>query len=202
MLDYIAVHIRRLKWDIQYYIRNMWQDILILAVIVIFGIAVGITAAVKLNLVKECIFLRILSGSYSPVLTFMKMLMYNAITLAIISITGFFKLYRLTHCIIIFYWGYRFGLDIIAITTSTVGFISLIFIYIPFYLLSISIFISLILFIRIVLPSPRLNWWCHSPCFSRMMLRRCIILLIPHSAVNIIIFVINPIILSFFSIVI
>lgn len=202
MLDYLYVYIRRLKWDIQYYIRYMWRDIVICILFIVMGISMGIAVTIESELIKQCIIYRLIEGTYSPLGTFIKVMLYIIVTLCIISITGFLKIYRFIHYIIIFYWGYRFGVDIIAITSIFTGFISLIFIYIPFYLFSICIFVSHIMYIRLTVPSPRPNWWCYSKCLMSNLIRRGLYLMIPSVFINICIFIINPIIIQIFTIVI
>lgn len=202
MIDYIFICLRRLKWDIIYYSRYMWRDIVLCSIIIISGITIGIIVVSNTAVIKECIFIKIINGTYSPIGTFIKIMLYSMITLTLINFTGFFKLYHLAHYIIVMYWGYRMGSDIIAITTVFVGYISLIFIYIPYYLASLFIYVSMILYIRLNIPSPRPNWWCYSRCAFNNCFMRSLYFMIPLSIINVAIFIINPLIFEIFTIVI
>lgn len=202
MLDFIAVHLRRIKWDMQHYARYMWRDVLICCMFIIFGFALGIMITYNSETVKQCVISKVMNGTYSSVGTFAKVIVYSAFTIALISFTGFLKCYRLVHYMIIFYWGYRFGVEIISLNSVFIWFFSLILIYLPFYLFSYCVFISLILFIRLTIPSPRPNWWCYSPCLMRNLYRRSFYLMMPILFINAVIFIVCPMFIRIFIVVI
>jgi len=202
MPDFIIVYFRRLKWDILHYSRYYWRDIVFLTIMFFCGLALGISITVSSNIVNQCVFIKIISGTYSPIGIFLVVSVYGACSLALISFTGFFKFYRFLHCIIIMYWGYRLGIDIISVTTVFIGYFSVIFIYIPYHFLSVCVYISMIIYIRIAIPSPRPNWWCFSPCLFRITIKRGIYLMIPLTCINMSLYVVIPVVFQIFSIVI
>lgn len=202
MLDSMYVYIRRFKWDVQFYVRYMWRDVMLCTFFIICGVSLGIVVAINIEVVKECVIVKLINGTYSSFGTFIKVMLYTFCTLMLIAFSGFCKIYHIIHYMIIFYWGYRFGMDIISITTVFIGFMSLLFIYIPYYIFTISLFISMILYIRITLPNPRPNWWCYSRCMMNRFIRRCTFLCIPACIINIVVFIINPVIIQIFTIVI
>lgn len=202
MFSFLYVYIRRFKWDLSYYIRCRWQDVCLCGLFVLLGIILGSVVTVNNDLVRESIILRIISGTYSPIGTFIKVMIFTFLTFLLISYTAFCKLYHMIHYIIIFYWGYRFGVDLMVIVVPFTGFISIVFIDLPYYLFNIFLFVSLIIHIRIILPSPRLNWWCYSRCMWNNCIRRSLYLAMPACFVNIVIFIINPLIIQVFSVVI
>lgn len=201
MIDSIKVRLRRLKWDISYYLSYMRYDWIKILIFIIIGVIIGIIISLNTKICRISIINRIVIGEYKTFSTFIKANLYIILTLTLISFSGFFKLYRFAHYLFIFFWSFRLGVEIIIISNGFMGILSLIIIYIPYYILAISILSFHIVYIRIVVPSPRLNWWCYSKQLMMELIRRSLILMVPTIMINTIIFIINPIIIQIFAIV-
>lgn len=202
MIQYIYSYLACMFNNVYIYVRHKLNIVLIMIGVFLLGIAIGIIVAIRLFIVRECIILTVVNGDYSAFAYFFRLMLILALSYFLLVLTSTLKYQTVFQAILIFIWGIKFGGVLFIHSRSFWGILSLLIFYIPYFVLSVLSFLIIIAYIQTLKPETKPRWFTLDKCTMMTIYRVTGISFVVLTVIFAILFIIAPMFIHAFIVII